>query len=885
MRIHNKVSDIMLSAYQYGKIKNSKEFDVDYYLKRNKDVADAKTPPIWHFLRHGAKEGRNPSARFDVSYYLNTYSDVRESGMNPLYHYIKFGKAEGRTPKAFVRNELSSTTISSSNSGVLIFDHSYGGGASKYIHNYINSTPSFMKILLARFIPAENAYYVEARSSTTVNESVIYKESEHFFEEISKIKYSAIIVNNLFSWLSVKTVLEWIAKYKEDNPSVRVEFKGHDYYCVCPSYTLQDYNHRYCGVRCDEVECNDCVKRQGGQHVFLDEDNSEHFSVSHWREMWGTFFKDTVDVFEVFSPSAQKIFAQAYPAVSNKMKLTPHRIMPFGCCNVAILGYLSVHKGSEVIRALCKFLDENQIDDMQLYLFGINAEGVYSPHLKDMGAYERRELPEKLKNAKIDVVLIPSTCPETFCYTAGESCALGYPTACFDLGGQADQVRESSNGMILYSEEPDEIYAALKTLGGCADDVEPEKERTDSEMHTRTVVMQDNESRDFLKWMYQLRTDKSHFVAEAEDDIQMTDKMPKVIAAYLPQFHDFPENIRWFGKGFSEWTNTSQTMPQFIGHRQPHVPIDVGYYNLNNTEVMHRQVELAKKYGISGFCVYYYWFSGKKLMDQPLKNILEDKELDFPFFLFWANDDWTMCWGNGATRETLYKGDVLPEDAEGFMEDVLQYMRDPRYIRIDNKPVLLIYKTALTARENYIAFVRKIRKIAQDSGLGGIYLISPIEDFMDHQNLEKVQKEYELDALVEFHPIAGRKGWSHKQERFVDPSCSSTCFDVDDFIQNRKYILDTKANVFPGLFAEWDNSPRRYNRGAWILQSTPDNYKKWLSDLIRWTKVHNKPNEQFILVNAWNEWAEGAHLEPDTYYGYAYLQKTREALEECAQEQ
>lgn len=404
--------------------------------------------------------------------------------------------------------------------------------------------------------------------------------------------------------------------------------------------------------------------------------------------------------------------------------------------------------------------------------------------------------------------------------------------------------------------------------------------KTENATPAKTIVMQDTASRDFLKWMYEQRDDKSRFVPEADDAIRRTDKMPQVIAAYLPQFHDFPENIRWFGKGFSEWTNTSQTLPQFLGHRQPHTPIDVGFYNLNTAQIMHRQAELAKKYGITGFCVYYYWFSGKKLMDQPLKHILADKTLDFPFFLFWANDDWTMCWGNGATREVLYKGGIQAEDADGFMRDALPYMKDSRYIRIQNKPVLLIYKINLSLRDEYIRFVKRIQEIAVENGFDGLYLVSPIEDFMDHEDLEGVQEKYKLDALIEFHPIAGREGWLFKHEEFFDPACRSVCYDVDDFVQNKKYLLDTKAKVFPGLFPDWDNSPRRYNRGAWILQNSPDNYKQWLVDLIRWTEEHNAPDERFIFVNAWNEWAEGAHLEPDTYYGYAYLQKTRDALEE-----
>jgi len=806
--------------------------------------------------------------------------------MNPLNHYIKVGKKEGRKTEAseVKKSALSISTIISCDSAMLIFDHNLGGGSWKYIYQFLmDSTQLDSHILIARFDPSNRQFLVEVRQKTKVIEKVVYKKSDTFFVDISKIKYSKIIINNLFYWPSVKKVLEWITEYKEENSSVVVEFKGHDYYCICPSYTLQDNYHRYCGIRCDETGCNDCIHRVGTQHAFLDEDNSNVFSVTNWRRMWNAFFVESVDVFEVFSPSSQEIFLRAYPDIQPKMKLVPHKIMPFSCCNVAILGHLAVHKGSKVVMELCRYLDENQIDDMQLYLYGWNIDGIVSPHLKEMGAYERHELPEKLKQAKIDLVFIPSTCRETFCYTAGESIALGYPTACFDFGGQADQVRESENGLILFSDEPDYIYQMFCNIYGKDADAKANISKTDSDVQTRTVVLQDKTSRDFLKWMYQQRDDKSHFVAEAKDTFLFKSTTPKVIAFYLPQFHDFPENVRWFGRGFSEWSNTSQTLPQFIGHRQPQVPIDVGYYHLENTSVMHRQAELAKKYGIYGFSVYYYWFSGHKLMEQPIKRLLEDKDLDFPFFFFWANEHWTRLWGNGADREVLYKMEFLPDDADKFMDDALPYMRDSRYIKINNKPMLIIYKLKIVPKEDYIRFVHRIREIAQQNGFNGLYISGIIEEWMDVSKLEAIQEEYQLDAITEFSSVFGRCGWNFKKESFVDPACNATCFDVDDYVQNRKYLRETKANVFAGLFPNWDNSPRRYNRGASILQNTPENYKMWLSDLIRWTREHNKPDEQFIFVNAWNEWAEGAHLEPDSYYGYAYLQKTREALEESEQ--
>ena len=877
-----------MAFIEYPLLKKSSLFDSQYYLRMNPDVVQAQIDPLWHYLVWGASEGRAASKEFITSMYLANNQDVKDSGMNPLVHYIRHGKAEGRSLFTNMLDEnMTKQLIGMDPSGnVLILDHGGGGGTNRYVRSLVEdrengNDSNRSAVIIARYeVTTDRIRITVIQKDNELLCLPFLADEDLFYACMEKMVLREIIVNSLVSWPSVRRTLDFVSGYKEKYPKTTVQYKGHDYFCICPSYTLLDDEGSFCGVRCDEIECGDCIRRSALGNVMPDKDSLDCFSITQWRKMWRTFFEVTVDSFDVFSESSKAIFLKAYPSVCKKLSLVPHKVDAFDCCHVAVLGTLSLHKGQSVIEDLCRYLYALSIDNLVIYLYGGGA-GISSPDIQIRGSYRRSELPELLKKDNIDIVFIPSVCNETFCYTMAESLALGYLTACFDLGGQADLARASDHGIILDSRKPGYIYSTfMRVFKEKRATLLDRSEEIDKRSAVNTVILQDRTSNDFLKWMYLQRDDKRHFVPEAEDSIAMDDRMPRVIASYLPQFHDFPENICWFGRGFSEWTNTSQTLPQFLGHRQPNVPIDVGYYQLDDTSVMHRQAELAKKYGIAGFCVYYYWFSGKTVMDEPLKMILEDKTLDFPFFLFWANDDWTRSWGDGAFQEVLYHSEMNPKDADRFMADILPYMKDPRYIRIKNKPVLLIYKTQLFSKADYLRFVDLIQRIAKENGFEGIYLISPIEDYVDLNNIEGTIDEYRLDAMMEFHPIAGRRDWLTKNVRFADPNCRSTCYDVDDYVNNRKYLLDTNANVFAGLFPNWDNSPRRYSRGAWILQNTPENYKKWLLDLIQWTYTHHAEDERFIFVNAWNEWAESAYLEPDTYHGYAYLQMTREALEE-----
>ncbi len=396
----------------------------------------------------------------------------------------------------------------------------------------------------------------------------------------------------------------------------------------------------------------------------------------------------------------------------------------------------------------------------------------------------------------------------------------------------------------------------------------------------KKIKITNQKKAEFIDYILNNQLDKSEFVPLSEEKYELKPNNTKLISFYLPQFHSFPSNDDWFGRGFTEWTNVTKTCPQYTGHMQPHLPIDVGYYNLETTSIMKRQIELAKQYGIYGFSFYYYWYSGKKIMEKPIQNFLKDKSLDMPFFMFWANENWSHLWGNGADEEILYKQEILEGDAEKFMEDILPYMKDERYIKINNKPLLIIYNPEIYPYSVFIEFVDRIRQIAKENGFDDLMINTILKPFMKIGVYKEYLEKYHLDAIVEFLPGCVYKLFRTKNKPIMNPLFKGRILDVEDFVKYKKYSYDSDATLFKGVFPIWDNTARRCYKGAAIFESNPSIYKKWLKGAMQWTKANNTDYHQFVFINAWNEWAEGAHLEPDAHFGYAFLQATKEALEE-----
>jgi glycosyltransferase involved in cell wall biosynthesis/SAM-dependent methyltransferase len=342
----------------------------------------------------------------------------------------------------------------------------------------------------------------------------------------------------------------------------------------------------------------------------------------------------------------------------------------------------------------------------------------------------------------------------------------------------------------------------------------------------------------------------------------------KLIAYYLPQFHPIPENDRWWGKGFTEWTNVAKAKPLFEGHCQPRLPGELGFYDLRVPETMQRQIQLAKQYGIYGFCFYHYWFGGKRLLAGPVDMFLSHPEWEFPFCLCWANENWTRRW-DGQDQEILIAQTHSPEDDLAFIKDLGRYILDPRYIKVEGKPLVIVYRVDILPDAK--ATAKRWREYCREVGIGEIMLVAAQTFGIDDP------RPYGFDAAVAFPPHGTGAPW-------ITPKVPSLVKGFEGMIYYYPGILQcnrpkrTPYIHFKGICCSWDNTPRRGLSASLYAYSTPGCYQEWLEDVVRFTKENNPPEHRFVFVNAWNEWAEGAHLEPDTTWGYAYLNATARVL-------
>jgi lipopolysaccharide biosynthesis protein len=340
-----------------------------------------------------------------------------------------------------------------------------------------------------------------------------------------------------------------------------------------------------------------------------------------------------------------------------------------------------------------------------------------------------------------------------------------------------------------------------------------------------------------------------------------------LVAFYLPQFHPIPQNDAWWGEGFTEWSNVARALPQFEGHAQPRLPGALGFYDLRLPEVMRQQMQLAREYGIGAFCSYFYWFGGERLLEQPLQQWLADPSLDLPLCLCWANENWSRRW-DGRADDVLIGQRHSAEDDLAFIAYVARYLRDPRYLRVQGKPLLLVYRPGLLP--DPAATASRWRHWCREQGIGEIQLAYV-------QSFDRVDpRTIGFDAAVEFPPNNTAQAPITARQRLLNPDYRGDVYDWRELARQSMAQPQPQYLRYPGVNPGWDNEPRRAGGGRVFAHASPRGYRDWLRHAIS-VATHNQP-EPLVFINAWNEWAEGAVLEPDTRLGHAWLQATRDAL-------
>lgn len=368
----------------------------------------------------------------------------------------------------------------------------------------------------------------------------------------------------------------------------------------------------------------------------------------------------------------------------------------------------------------------------------------------------------------------------------------------------------------------------------------------------------------------------------------------KIIAYYLPQFHEIPENNKWWGKGFTEWTNVKKSKPLFENHYMPRIPLNNNYYDLSDISTQKWQVDLAKKYGVYGFCMYHYWFNGHLLLEKPIDNYLKHKELDLPFCISWANEYWTNGWVSDDQKVLISHDNNDENDWINHFNYLLPFFKDDRYIKIKGKPLIVIYFPNVLHK--YDQMIDCWRKMAKQNGFDDIYVL--YQKAMTHFD-SKIDKSC-FDGGIEFQPGYSQvKNQSNASRRYSEfriklatllrvklhlnykhkiKKANAIRFDYDKTWEDIISTRPDNPNMYPGAFVDWDNTPRKGTRGSYYFGVNPKKFKNYLSRQIR--NVRDNYNKDMLFMFAWNEWGESGYLEPDEKYKYGYLEAIKESLQE-----
>ena len=867
-------------------IRSSGFFDEHYYLEQNPDVANSGEDPAVHFAREGWKEGRQPNWWFDPLYYLMQYAEVEESGHNPLIHFAEFGIYEGRNtlaPPSFLTSEEKkdpeSIDLTDEQCSIVeqvrlsgLFDEEY----------YRKSNPDVARAGINPLIHFSLAGWREGRKPNEFFDVAFYLSQ---YPDVVALNLNPVIHFAQHGFAEGRTTLASGNPVLQDSYAMRRKLLGIEmlqtqidsdiksieatnrWPIEMPDlFHLRDFKaaHRICVVAhvyYPELwsELKDAIVRIPESidiFVTLVDGKSDHLAKSI-RQTFPTaevlvFPNRGRDILSFLTLASAGVLTQYDLICKIHTKRSPHRSDGDAWRRNLITNILpSRSKISNIVSVFDADPDLGiVVADGEIF----SQDAAWLQNLETLAKFA-----PMMGRSVSEIVKLPF---------AGGSMFWMRPFILYDIIGLKIEPEQ-------YEPEPigtdGTIAHAIERLFSTACYSAGMHIAQSSEVETRAQKIS--------------RPLSTHDVTDVNDDLPPS--RPRVVAFYLPQYHPIAENNRWWGKGFTEWTNVTKAQPLFAHHRQPRLPGELGFTDLRVPEVRSQQAELAREYGISAFCYYYYWFGdNKRLLERPLFEVLRSQEPNFPFMICWANEPWSRNW-DGANREVLVAQDYEDGWVDAFAREIAPILKDSRYLRLegpDQLPIIAIYRIMHIPSPS--VSLMALRDALRRLGVGDVHLTAGWLNFSDDERLPERAQLLGLDSYFEFPPHHLHLSIPNVPDRTALVPKEAMPDGLKGQLYNYSAVVDleleegakdtAQTERHRGVMMGWDNTARRGVHANVFRGATPGHFRRWLRGVVQQTASRPaQAGERLIFVNAWNEWAEGTCLEPDRDFGRGWLQAVR----------
>jgi len=825
-------------------------FANDWYLERYPEVAAAGVAPLLDYVTGGAELGRDPHPLFDGAWYAERYRDLRVPGFNPLAHFVRFGAREHRDPCPH-------------------FDSAYymqqDGVAERGdldpLSDYV-TRGAFEGLWPAADF--DEAAYLLANPDAAASP---YSSLEHWARHDgakpaplagSGVQGAAALFDQMRAAGRTRDPAAYDLQAYDDLAASwrRIQADRVEQFAPTPPPMVTINGDLAAAARMIALPAPAAPRVS----IIIPAYNNLKFTLECLQALAKAEGLDAAETLVIDDASSDDTFA-VLPLVQGLRIVTNAENLGFiRTCNRAAAearGEVLIFLNNDVqvrdgwLAPLVEALDDPKVGavapkmlfpDGRLQEAGarINADGTSEM----IGLFQDPALPRWNTPREVDYASGACLAVRRADFAALEGFDLAFAPAYCEDADLCFRLRERG-AKILYEPRSEIIHHLSVTANSI-----------DSGYKLRLATR--NQQRFVKRWAHRL---------DALNQV-------RTIAFHLPQFHAIPENDRWWGAGFTEWTNVTRALPSYRGHYQPHLPADLGFYDLSDPAALKRQAALAARYGLGGFCFYYYWFSGgRRVLETPLNHLLADDGPDFPFCVCWANENWTRTW-DGQEQDVLLAQTYAPEDAVALITDMAPLMARPNYIRVDGRPLLVIYRPGLLP--DAAVWAKAWRETARTLGLGEIYLAF-VETF-DVAGTYPDPAALGFDAAIEFPPMGAA------QPINLPGPLQNRAFKgvVSDYRELVRHFLKAPTpghTRFRGVAPSWDNTARRQDNAYVFHHASPGAFQAWTEAMLAETRRQNFGDERIVFINAWNEWAEGAHLEPDVRFGHGWLEALRNAAE------